>query len=79
MRCNKKILPPRAPPTSTYQFDYSRYIFDVVTINRVYMNDIKSPRTFFNVHYIYLNNLLAMAHGCLIIKYLTIRMLRVRS
>ena len=31
LRCNKKILPPRVPQPSPYQFDYGQYHFDVVT------------------------------------------------
>ena len=32
LRCIKKVLPPRALPSSPYNFDYSRYTFDVVTV-----------------------------------------------
>ena len=35
LKCNKKILPPRAPSTSPYQFDYSQYTFDVITVEPV--------------------------------------------
>ena len=31
-RCNIKSPPPRAPPGSNYQYDYSSYIFDIVTL-----------------------------------------------
>ena len=31
-RCNIKSPPPRAPQGSNYQYDYSRYSFDIVTL-----------------------------------------------
>ena len=41
LKCNKKAPPPRAPLTSAYQFDYSRYNFDVVTLARVCIPCVK--------------------------------------
>ena len=32
VRCSKKLPPPKAPPSSPYRFDYSRYDFDIVTV-----------------------------------------------
>ena len=45
MRCNKKLSPPRAPASSPYQFDYSRYDFDVVTTEVAIHYDISNRQS----------------------------------